>query len=325
MLLRYFQKYRPSTLILVLLTARALWIKPFSHLTPYAFSFDQLEMPLYQWFKGFFTAGSVMGTVVSFACILIIAFYLLRLNNLYIFIPERTYLPALFFILIASSYVPLNKLNPVFPAAVLVVYALNKIIKSYKTDNLSYRIFDASLVISSASLIYLPSILFLVVVWISLIAFRPFFLREWLYSILGPTIIALILVSGAYLLSWDLGIYKTAVQGYLTMHQSDSLSVYKIILYCYIIFLILISSVNMIRVYPSIKIYSRKTFTLFLYFFLIGCLMFFIPAVQIEMLVFLTIPVSYILAYYFLSFRKRWMGELLFFILTALIVICQFR
>jgi hypothetical protein len=87
-------------------------------------------------------------------------------------------------------------LQPVIPAALLVLFAVMTIMKMYGWQDPLRQVFSASLSIGLASLFYFPAVYFLLLLWFSFITYRVTGWREWMISFIG------FILPFIYLFSW---------------------------------------------------------------------------------------------------------------------------
>ena len=325
MLLRIFQSNRLYVLILIPLAGLILWYKSLFSLYISEFSFDSCQMPLYYLIANILKGKILISVSISFVLLVIHAFLLIRLNTKFIFIKKRTYLPALFFILISGSFLPLQRLTPVIFASLLLLFAIEKIFNSYKKAGLSYNYFDAAFLISLGTLFYFNMIFYLLIIWIGLIIFRPFNWREWIISFLGFICPYIFVISYYYLFEGTLkNFLTTLINNFSPVNYLSSLSLSYYLFYSFLLFLILISSYYMIKIFPKKKINTRKYFIFFLWLFLITLIVYFVlPSTSIELLVILSIPVSYIISHYFDSIKSTWWSEALFILFVGFLCFIQ--
>ena len=300
MLLKIAKSHQPVLLLVSFVLAIVLSLKGFIHPQWQVFGFDSVRMPLYEIITGYVKENSFSGRMITMTIMIILAFNMLRLNNKYILIPERTYLPTVFFILLLFSLIPLQRMNPVIFASLFLTYAIERILDSYRKDLLCYNFFDSSFLIALASLFYLNSVFFIIVSWIGLIIFRTFNWREWFYTFLGFGIPCLFLFSIYYITGRD---YKPLLLTIQNNFKAMPVFVVKdsyLLLFCYIIFLIFISSYFIIRSLPGFKILSRKTFNLLFFCFMIGVLVYvLVSSASLEVMTMIVTPISFLLTFYF--------------------------
>lgn len=98
---------------------------------------------------------------------------------------ERTWLPAVFYVLITSALPEFLFISAPLVAATFVPVSLRKVFKSYKITHATALVFDAGLWMSVASLFYPPALILLVAAFSGVMAMRSFNLREQLVFFTG--------------------------------------------------------------------------------------------------------------------------------------------
>ena len=64
--------------------------------------------------------------ILSFLMVSLMAFLLVNFNTTVFFIHERTFLPALFYVLLGGFFPDHQLLNPVLPASIFLMLAINE-------------------------------------------------------------------------------------------------------------------------------------------------------------------------------------------------------
>jgi hypothetical protein len=323
MFLRFFKSYQPTLLIIIPLLGILLWFSSFLNPSVVTFPASQ-PMPLYAMLSMFVGDNKFIEILLSFLLTISFCFLLVNLNTKFIFISERTYLPALFSLSIISTFNSVQALNPVIFAGVILVFALGKLLESNIDERMSYNFLDASFLVSLGSLFYPFLLVYILPIWISLIFLRPMYWREWMFSIIGLIApYALILVYYYVFTKFSLSAAKgLLVDPFNHPPLFSKISTWYYILWAYILFLILLASNHMLKAYFRKKILVRKSFLIFLWFFLVTILAYIlIPSTSFELIILISIPVSFLLSDYFLSIKSLWWGETLFVILFLLILL----
>ncbi|MGQ9620526.1 MAG: hypothetical protein ACUVTX_06015, partial [Bacteroidales bacterium] len=203
MLLKLFKGITPEAIFFNLVILTAIWVSPFINPQHASFYFDVRPMPLYALLKSFASSTST-GTVINFSILLIISFLLVHFNTVLYFIPERTCLPSVLFALFSGFFVQYQSLNPVIPASVFMILALNRIIDSYRKNGTAFSFFDASLMIGIGSLFYANLIWFGFILIPGVIILRGYNLKELIISVIGLFVPFIITAEIYYILSYDL-------------------------------------------------------------------------------------------------------------------------
>lgn len=286
-----------------------MWMYSFIDPIPMRIPSDLLYMPFYSTFS-IIQNGTLISQVIAFSIILFQGLLLVQFNKRHILINHRTYLPAFFYVLIASSFVHLHRLNPVIIGSLFIFISINFIFDTYRSDYALNRLYIAGFFIAIASLIWAPFAVIFVIIWISLMILRPFIGREWIVGLLGfltPFLFIFVyyyvfasennfnLLLNSYLKSFDIAI------NFSQLHFS------YYIFYGIIVILILASSYVLISNFQKKKIKTRKLFLINWWLFFLGMLLFILfKYVKYEILYLITIPLSYLLTDYFYYIKRKW-------------------
>jgi hypothetical protein len=325
MLLRFFRLTSTPVIIVVPLLGLLLWMPSFFHQQDYAFFFDKAQMPLYKFVVDFISPKSFTATFLTFLLVIVQGFLLVRLNTRLIFINNRSYLPALFFILITASVPDLQRLNPVIFSCFFLLLALEKIFVSYQASKLAYDYFTAAFYISVGSMFYPFLAFFFPVIWISLAIMKPFNWREWLFTILG-FLLPVFFVSSYYYLLYNqpLRIISDINAAFGYNYKTPEYPLPVVIFFGVILFLIVLASQFILRTFAAKKILPRKAFTIFFWLFINAILVYlFVSKASIEIIFLAAIPVSYLLAHYFALLKSIFWGNIFIISLFILLLVIQ--
>jgi hypothetical protein len=325
MLLRFFKSTGSHIFIIIPLIGILLWMKAFMHPSQVKFIFDTYSMPSYKLVTGIFPVTSVYGTLLTFLAVILQAFLLVRLNTQFMFINNRTYLPAFFYILLSASIPELQRLNPAVFSSFFLIIALDQLMNSYKEEKLAYKIFTASFFLSLGATFYPYLIFFMFIIWVGLILLRSFFWREWVFSILGFLTPWFFVFSYYYLFHNNpIKIITDFSDVFFCSYKFKQYSVLTYIFGGFILTLILLASQFIIKEFTGKKILTRKAFLIFLWLFINVCAVYILVAQASAELVFIgAIPVSFLLSHYFNFMRSTLWGDILFFLMIFLVVLIQ--
>jgi hypothetical protein len=322
-MLKRILKYNTSTgyLIILLVTLVSWWPSLHSAETQ-QMAFDYIPMPLYLMLTGFISQYVLASRLAAMGLIILSGFYLLNMNSKYSLLRERALLPAFFFILIVSSYDELHMLHPALIAILFFLAALDKVLASYKKEGLSTNYFEATFLLGVGSLFYFNLIYFILIVWVALLILRPVIWREWVLSIMG------ILTPWFFFLIYDYLINESADQtidiivsnyapGYDLMFDSLPQIIFMGILFLLIIF----ASSRIIISMAKMRVLTRKIYVLFFWIFFLGLLSWILlENANIELIVLIAVPVSFLLSNFMLSLKSAFWSN---FILWSLIAVVQ--
>ena len=319
MFLKLFKGGQPALLFFIPVIAVLIWLKYLIIPQPVSMAFEPNPMPFYRWISELLENQVCLGKLITLVLNIFIALWLSRLNTKFILLKQRTYLPAILYLLVVGSYLPLQQLNPVVFASILLVIGIEMMFDAYKKEGLSLEFFMTAFLISLASLFYARSVFLILVVWTGLSLLRAIYWREWAFTILGFITPYVFLFSWYYLSGQNLSENWEMIR-YNFVHDRDTayLNTSYIIFYAYLLLVIILASRKMLGAYQGLKIYIRKFFRLnFWIFAFIMAAFLLIYSRAIEMIYFVAIPVSYILSWYFFNIRSKLAGEIIFGLLFA--------
>ncbi|MHB1921780.1 MAG: hypothetical protein ACYCOO_06030 [Chitinophagaceae bacterium] len=118
----------------------------------------------------------------------LIYFQALKLNkiiNVQHLLPKPNFLPAMSYLLFSSFFYQWNVFSPVLLVNTLLLWIFSLMMKLYSKQEVKGGVFDISLLIGLAGILYFPALLFVLLLWMALLINRPFKLTEWVLAILG--------------------------------------------------------------------------------------------------------------------------------------------
>jgi hypothetical protein len=325
MLLRFYRGIGPGTILIVIVSAVLIWlqrfIEPLSHI-----SISGPEpMPLYSLVLGLVGQNALMGTIISFLLMLTIAFYLANFNTRLFFITERTLLPASLYILASGFLMSIQTLNPVFPATLMLIIAIDRVMASYRKTGLAYNFFDASLILSLGSLFYFNIIWFYLVIIIGILLIRTLSLRELLLSLFGLVAPYLVVYAIYYVTGKDLGVFSEMILDNIskTAHRYY----WSPILITGLITgttLFIIALSHLAVIFATKKIKTRKTFSLLIWIMIITVAVYFlVPSASVELIYVVLIPFVYIISHFIVFVRNKKIANIMFAIIFTAILAIQ--
>ena len=326
-MINIFRTYNPFNfvwlaIILVLLRMGYVYNAPakieFSLIEPFA----RLLLPgVYE-----HTLSSANDVFLAGTLVFIQAILFNHLCNYYNLLGKPSFLPALMYVVASGLFTPFLVLSSPLVCNFLVIAMLFKLLSLYKGSDAQSTSYDLGMIVAVGSLIYLPFIYFLLIIWISLVIFKPFNWREWVAGIMGYATIFFFLAVFYYLDNRLDQFYLIWLP--LTTRFPDRINInyydYLVLIPVIIIFALCLVKVrqNFFRSYVQI----RKSFQLLFVVFLVAGLSFYVKE-QFHLNHFLlcAIPAAVFFSYYFLYATTRWFYESLFFLLVISIVYFQFN
>jgi len=308
------------SIFLVPLLGLLLWWPSFQHppIVPVKHT-----MPLYELLWNFL--GNSMNTKIAFAFCLVLfeAFYInlvIDKNNL---LPRKSFLPACVFVLLVSSFKDSQQLNPILCALLFVLFSFSKIAKTYRQDSASSQVFDASILISIATLFFFPVIIIYPMIWVALIVIRPFVWREWAISIIGfLTPYLFVLMSYYWNNKVNFFVYdKLIFPANFNINELLMNEIYFKITFTAFILFALWGIAKSISKVPVNTIFARNMAVIFVWVLLLSIATFFLsPQASIIYLLCTFIPLTFYFSSIFIDIKRKWLGEVLFSILILLAI-----
>lgn len=326
MLLKALKSNQPHHFLLIPFFAVALWIRSFVH--PEAFSFYAGEnmMVLYKPVSILLGTNLFINHLSALLFTILLAFLILKLNVQYAFIKLRSFLPPSLFILITSGMPDLHTMHPVYPAALFLVLAIDRIFNSFDKETIHSNAFDAGIFLAIGSLFYLNLVFFFPLLWFGFIIVKPKVnWREYILTTIGfvlPWLAALTY----YLAAGKQDELIATLQMNFTSHQTFLKANLPVQVFGgYLVLLTLLGSFFLLSQYDDKRISSRKFFKVFFWIFLISVVLVAAnPAVSQEIIVILAIPLTYLISNFFIFMKRKVWGEVFMYLLMAGVIYMQF-
>jgi Family of unknown function (DUF6427) len=326
MLLRIFKGTGPGVIFLIIIILLAIWVSAIlnQRLHP-RFIYESDPMPLYGFVKILINNSHNLGVILSFLLVSLMAFLMVNFNTTVFFINERTFLPAVFYVLLGGFFPDQQLLNPVIPASIFLMLAIMRIMDGYHKTGTAYNYFDAGILISTGSLFYANLIWFGFLVIIGIALLRTGNAKEIVISVLGLLAPYLITFGIYYAAGKDIfALMKLIRDNLFTRSTFYPLPRLTIVALIFSVALILVSLVQLMQRMNSKKIKSRKTFSLMIWAFIISITVYFaLPSASVELVWLISIPVSYFFTHYFVFVKKKLVPEILFSFLCFFILFIQ--
>ena len=326
MILKTLKSNRPISLFVVPAIAILFWLKDLIHPHSYPFYAGENGNVLYALIDKTTNSSDFVRVLLSLVLVILVAALVQLVNDRYMFIRVRTKLPSILFVIIASGFIQLHTLHPVFPAAIFLLFAIYSLFNTFEKVKPYSAIYNAGFFVGVGTLFYFNL----------LIVFPAFFVgiailsREisWRgFAILLTGFLTPVFFAFSYTVFTDqIPEIMTTISNSVTtpvnhFHNNISLHIFLAIL----ILLTLTGTIKIMRQYDSKKISTRKYFAIFFIIFILSLISFtFIPVTSQEMLIIIAIPITYLISNLFVFMKSRFWGEFLFLVLIGIVVFMQF-
>lgn len=321
-MIRFFRGSGAGPVLVMILAALALWMQYFINPPQLTLAADSLPMPVWDLVVRALAGIPILAVIISFLLMMSVAILMVRFNTSVFFIPRRTFLPALLYIVFYSVFPGSMILNPALPAALLIVAGMWRMISSYRINGMTFKFFDAALLISSAGLLYAGSVWIIPLVFIGVLVLRSPDVREHILAFVGALLPWTVMYAVWYVTGGDTGELTEQIRHNLFDSVPDFTWSRTLIILVIILGLSFIPSMlYLIREMPTYKIRSRKTWELFMWMLVITCVaVLFIPAVSTEMAALIALPVSFIMANQMVFARRVITSEILFWLIVIMLI-----
>jgi hypothetical protein len=326
MLLKFFKGTSPAVIFIISVAFAAVWISAFLNPVPAVQNYsDEMQMPLYSLLINLIGKDHFATVFLSLSVAVLLVFLIINFNTDIFFINERTFLPALLYIMVIAIFPEYQMLNPALPASLLLMLALKRIMAGYHKQGVAYNFFDAGILISTGSLFYANLIWFGAVVFIGIVLLRTVSLSEIAVTLLGLITPYLITFGLLYVLGNDPDELMTLIYDNLfSVSTGYSFPRLTIVTLVFEAIIILISIGYIIMLQNTKKIKSRKTFTLLIWIFIISLIVYLaVPSSSVEIIWIAGIPVSYFLSHQFIYGKRKIVSEIFFSALLVLVLLIQ--
>lgn len=324
-MIRFFRGTGIGPLLLLTLITGALWGEYFINPPQTLTSAPDELMPLWNIIHSFLSGSPMAAVFASFSVMLLLVIIIVRFNTTLFFIPRRTYLPALFFIVFYSVFPGEMVLNPSLPAALFIIVGLWRMMAAYRMNGIAYNLFDAALIVSFAGMFYASALWFVVLVIIGLLTLRSPDLREISITLFGALLPWVVLYAVWYLTGKDLSDLTEIIGNNLFEEAAPVYWSRTLIILLIVIALWVLQALGtLLSELPSKKIRSRKIFTLLLWMLVICVAVYLlVPSVSVEITALASIPLTYIMSNYCAFTRRIATAEIFFWLIAVMILISR--
>lgn len=249
-----------------------------------------------------------------------------KLVNQYNLLSKPTFLPALLYITGSSLFFPFTILSPALICNFLLIWLITKLIDFYKGEDVQATSYDSGMITALGTIIYFPFVFIFLTIWISMVIFRPFNWREWVSALVGFATIFFFLAVYYFWhdqLSEFYQIWLPLKKQFPVKFEIDYYN-YLVLIPVIVIFVLAIFRLN--ENFLKSYVQTRKSFHLLFFVFFIAAISFYVnPVFRLSHFLLCLVPLSIIMAYYFLYATKKWFYELLYILLFVSTIYFQFN
>jgi hypothetical protein len=264
-------------------------------------------------------------TVLTLLLVLIIGFYLVRMEINYLIIPNRSQFAALFYVAISAFAFKTELFSGAIIASLFLLIAIDRTFRSFEKKKLSFRFLDAGILLSLGSLFYFNILFLLPFFWLVQVTLRGTFRKELLFTVIGSMLPFVYIFAGYFLFDRSIPDMLASLRNYLFTKNSGEHSLIFIAGISFYLIIILISSFYAIQKFGKIKVQVRKLYQLLLYLFLnILVIYLLMPSAGDEVFLLMSIPLGSLLSIYYAECKNGLINNILFLLLIGIPIAINF-
>lgn len=287
----------------------------------------QLDSKTYRYIVSFFEPVSfIMPSIFAILAFLLVFFqtYLLTIfiNNNRLMV-KANFLPGMAYMLVTSLLPEFNRFSSPLIVSTLFILLFIILFSAHNEKITRGSIFNAGFILGLSGIIFLPSILFLLWVYIALSMLRPFKLNEWLVLLLGVLTPSYFLIIFLYLtdsFSWGY-IYN----GFMMALRPEKYTIWHAGA-LFLVLMPLLAGIYYIQVHSRrMLVHVRKAWNLFLIYTIIAlAVTFFNVGTGIENWVLVLLPAAAIHGYGYFNSELKLYPKIAFWLSVAFIAAAPF-
>lgn len=326
MILKILKTNQAYHFVLIPFLVLGLWFQ--SYIRPQYFPYFEGEnqMFLFKPINQLLSQSPLVNNLLAMVFVIILSFLILRLNTDFAFIRIRTFLPSNIFVLIVSGLLSPHNFHPVYFGLLFLILSVDRIFQSYERQKFHASAFEAGLFIGIGSLFYFNLVFYFPVIWLGflLIKKRPEW-RNFMLPFLG-IIVPWLFAWSYYFLSDQTNVFFDTIAVNIFTENHFLRGNFPLQIYIGILILLtLLGTVFLLNQYDEKKISTRKYFQVFFLIFLISfILLLAVPAVSQEILIIMSLPLTYLISNYLIFMKRQFWSNLFMYLFIALIIYMQF-
>ncbi len=320
MILQTITKNYTQAIISTIVVGLLLWLNVF--ISPVSTSVISHDAIGYQLIGNALSGVPLLANIIALALIFFQAFALAGFSGRFNLLGRTNMMPALLFVVLSSFQHDANFLNPVVLSGVLLVVLLHKVGEIGEKTEAVRESFDAGMIIALASMFYIPSIIFMLFLWFTLVSYRIFRWREWVASLMG-LVLPYLFLTLIYFFSDQLGIRAEEFWKELQFDSFDKLylNVSNVIFYSCIMLVFIPALVRFIARRNEKTVYIRHIISVALnYLITVVILMIITREFYAVALSLLFMPMALIISDYLSTLKKSFYREFFFLLIIGVVI-----
>ncbi|HEX8378229.1 MAG TPA: DUF6427 family protein [Pedobacter sp.] len=247
-----------------------------------------------------------------------------RVINEYNLLGKPSFLPALMYVTCSSLLTNFLVLTPALLCNFLMIWMLNKFLSIHRKESAQSTMFDLGMIIAVGTLLYLPFITMMLLLWICLLIFRPFNWREWIAGIIG-FLTLYFFIAVAYYLTDSYQKLKNFEVPLAIEFKLTGINIYDYLVIVPVLFILFLSAISIQQKLYRSYVHIRKSYLMLFFVFIFSMLSFFITSKYQVYHFLLAVPsIAVFMGFFFISATKKWFYESLYLVLAGCIIYFQF-
>ena len=266
-----------------------------------------------------------LDVIISIFLIGFQAIYLNIIVNEYKLIKENSHLTGLMLLVINSCCLLFLNLNQVIISNTFIIIAFHQLLRMYNSRNSYGVLFNSGLLIGLATLIYPQSIVFMILLWITLIYTTTAQWRDFIISGIGLAVPIIYFVSYRFVFA-DLSEFNfnDYIEPLFNFNWTDiTLSIKS--LFILLVAVSILSFLSLLTTFSRSVVKVKKMLVIVILMFILGLTTLFLNGFDyLATFIIVSIPLAIIFANFFQNLKKPWMAELFFLCLVGSIILSYF-
>ncbi len=263
---------------------------------------------------------------LAFQCLFValLSVVVLRISYHQVVSDQGNYLPLFFALTLLPASLKGEIMGLVVPGLFLVSLAFRKLFYLYQAEKKYTLVFDVALLISLASLIYMPLLYFILLIPCALWIYKLSFPRHLVLALMGgvtPYLFYSVWLFWFNQFSWFWEC-KWPQLHLLQFPTFELLSLRSATFYLGLLAFAMVAGFQVLRSIADRGIKQRKAYGLVFGYVLIATFSLFVGVRSLEQhLIIFTVPVVFLLSDFFIQNRKKWVNDLLLLLYLVLLLI----
>lgn len=279
-------------------------------------------MPLYDVVRSIFPSQNAINSIIAFILVILHGFLINYLCTFYQLSQKTSFFPAFIYILLMSSDYRFMTLSSILFANTFIILTIFTFLKCYNKKEGLDEIYLSTVLLSTGTLFYSPTILLMLWIWIGLFNFKIYKLRSFLVSIFGFITPLVVLFVYYYLNNNTEAITNFANTHFGILPSFNFLNQpIQIVYVAYLVILTLPAFVITLGYRNDQKLSVRKRISTILLLFAISILPFLYDLSSPTMTLIFAPALSYILSVFFFSIKRNIYSDTYIIILLILTIV----